>query len=108
MEARAEHDKRSEQARKNQAAIELLRSWREAEGEDAEEQRETGELLMEALGLRGTGATRVNTNREEDTKTAIELLRSLREGDAAEQRETGEYLMRVLDEDRLSYRKLYP
>jgi excisionase family DNA binding protein len=48
-----------EQARKNQAAIELLRSWRE-------------------------------------------------EGDEEEQRETGEYLMKVLDEDRLSDRKLFP
>lgn len=28
--------------------------------------------------------------------------------DAEEQRETGEYLIRVLDEDRLSNRKLYP
>ena len=49
MEARAEQDERSEQARRNQAAIELLRSWREVEGEDAEEQRETGEFLMKAL-----------------------------------------------------------
>lgn len=29
-------------------------------------------------------------------------------GDAVEQRETGEYLIRVLDEDRLSIRKLFP
>ena len=49
MEARAEDDERSEQARKNQAAIELLRSWREAEGEEAEDQRETLEFLRKAL-----------------------------------------------------------
>jgi hypothetical protein len=42
-------------------------------------------------------------------QAAIALLRRLREeGDPEEQRETGEYLMRVLDEDRLSYRKLFP
>lgn len=49
MEARMEPGGKDEQARRNQAAIELLRSWREAEGEDAEEQRETGEFLMKAL-----------------------------------------------------------
>lgn len=38
----------------------------------------------------------------------IDLLRSWREdGDAQEQRETWEYLERVLDEDRLSDRKLF-
>jgi hypothetical protein len=37
------------------------------------------------------------------------LLQSwIEEGDDEEQRETGEYLIRVLDEDRLSDRKLYP
>jgi len=30
------------------------------------------------------------------------------EGDSEEQRETGEYLVRVLDEDRLADRKLFP
>jgi hypothetical protein len=49
MEARAEHDKRSEQARKNQAAIELLQSWLDVDEEDAQEQRETGEFLLKAL-----------------------------------------------------------
>ena len=37
------------QVEKNQAAIALLRSWREATGEEAEEQRETGEYLRRAL-----------------------------------------------------------
>ncbi len=34
-------------------------------------------------------------------------LRTLLDDDEQEQQETGEYLKRVLDEDRLSYRKLY-
>ena len=39
----------------------------------------------------------------------VSLLDSwLDQGDAAEQRETGEYLVRVLDEDRLSDRRLFP
>jgi len=50
----------------------------------------------------------VDTDQEAKIRTAIELLRSLREGDEAEQRETGEYLMKSLDEDRPSYRKLSP
>jgi hypothetical protein len=39
----------------------------------------------------------------------VDLLQSwLVEGDDQEQKETGEYLIRVLDEDRLSSRKLFP
>jgi hypothetical protein len=39
----------------------------------------------------------------------VTLLQSwIDEGDAEEQRETGEYLIRVLDEDRLSERPLFP
>jgi hypothetical protein len=34
---------------RNRAAVELLRAWREAVGEDAEEQRETGLSLRRAL-----------------------------------------------------------
>ena len=37
----------------------------------------------------------------------VAALRTLLDDDAQEQQETGEYLKRVLDEDRLSYRKLY-
>jgi len=40
---------RSQQVKKNQAAIELLRSWRE-EGEE-EEQKETGDYLCRVLAL---------------------------------------------------------
>lgn len=40
---------------------------------------------------------------------AIALLRSWREeGDEQEQKEVGEFLIRALDEDRPSYRKLFP
>ena len=40
---------------------------------------------------------------------AVALLQSWIDGkDADDQRETGEYLVRVLDEDRLSERKLFP
>lgn len=39
----------------------------------------------------------------------VALLQSWIDGkDAEDQRETGEYLVRVLDEDRLSSRKLFP
>lgn len=39
----------------------------------------------------------------------VTLLQSwIDEDDAGEQQETGEYLIRVLDEDRLSNRKLFP
>ncbi len=41
--------------------------------------------------------------------TALQqLLNSWREGDEEEQRDTLEYLRKVLDEDRLSNRKLFP
>jgi hypothetical protein len=40
---------------------------------------------------------------------AVALLQSwIDAGDADEQKETGDYLIRVLDEDRLSDRKLFP
>ncbi len=42
-------------------------------------------------------------------ETLIDLLQSwIDEDDQGEQRETGEYLVKVLDEDRLSDRKLFP
>ena len=55
-----------------------------------------------------TSVTQVDTDSEASITAAIDLLRSLREGDEAEQRETGEYLVKSLDEDRPSYRKLFP
>ena len=48
------------------------------------------------------------THQRMENAAAIELLRSWRDGDEEEQRETLEYLQRVLDEDRLSDRKLFP
>lgn len=45
----------------------------------------------------------------ERREKAIALVQSwIDEGDEQEQKETGEYLIRVLDEDRLSDRKLFP
>ncbi len=39
----------------------------------------------------------------------VDLLQSwIDEDDSEEQKETGEYLVRVLDEDRMSARKLFP
>ncbi len=52
------------------------------------------------------------TNRRAKNEAAIRLLDSWGEPttpeDEAEQRETWDYLKRALDEDRLSYRKLFP
>jgi excisionase family DNA binding protein len=45
---------------------------------------------------------------EPSNDTAIQLLRAWRAGDKREQGETWSYLRRVLDEDRLSDRKLFP
>jgi hypothetical protein len=45
----------------------------------------------------------------EHRKKAMALLQSwINEDDEAEQKETGNYLLHVLDEDRLSERKLFP
>ncbi len=46
----------------------------------------------------------------ESRATALSALFDswINHGDAEEQKETGEYLIRVLDEDRLSDRKLFP
>ena len=41
-------------------------------------------------------------------EAGIRLLREWRKGDEQEQRETWEFLKRVLDQDRLSNRKLFP
>ncbi len=46
---------------------------------------------------------------QERREKAVALLQSwIDDGDEEEQKETGEYLIRVLDEDRLSDRKLFP
>ena len=46
--------------------------------------------------------------KDHGTELVILLQEWIDEGDPEEQRETGEYLVRVLDEDRLSDRKLFP
>ena len=51
-------------------------------------------------------ATLPSANRQEQT---VALLQTWIDGkDADDQRETGDYLIRVLDEDRLSDRRLFP
>ena len=45
----SEEEKRRLQREKNQAAIDLIRSWREVDEEVRREQRETWELLKKAL-----------------------------------------------------------
>lgn len=54
---------------------------------------------------------RLVVDQRSKNEAAIRLLRSWREydkEDRQEQKETWEYLKRVLDEDRLSERKLFP
>ena len=47
--------------------------------------------------------------RSDRAAAVADLLRSwIEEGDEAEQRDTFDYLAQVLDEDRPSYRKLFP
>ena len=56
-----DQERRECQREKNQPAIDLLRSWSEATGADAEEQRQTGEELMRAIE---EGRTRIQMFRE--------------------------------------------
>ena len=48
------------------------------------------------------------SGKQPNPQRAIELLRKRSEEDPEEQRETWEYLRKALDEDRPSYRKLFP
>lgn len=56
----------------------------------------------------GEGEAEWRSKQIEKNQAAIQPLRSLRKGNAKEQRETWEFLKKALDEDRLSYRKLFP
>ncbi|MBM3475163.1 MAG: hypothetical protein FJX75_18020 [Armatimonadetes bacterium] len=51
---------------------------------------------------------RVPRSADPQVRSAIALLRSWQDGDAEEQRDTWEFLKQALDEDRPSYRKLFP
>jgi hypothetical protein len=56
-----------------------------------------------------TGKTEVRCRElVESSQALIDLLNQWNEEDAEEQRETLEFLMKALDEDRPSYRKLFP
>ena len=52
-------------------------------------------------------ANKQNNQPTPKNEAAIHMLRSWREADEQEQQETWDYLKRVLDEDRLSGRKLF-
>lgn len=52
--------------------------------------------------------TSKSVSHEQKNTDLQQLLNSWREGDEEEQRDTLEYLRKVLDEDRLSNRKLFP
>ncbi len=93
---------------KARALRELLDSWINCSEEEAQEQRETLAILRQTLDFGEVEEMTVEVDEEQRIKRALELLDSLLEGDPEEQRETGEYLRKALDEDRLSYRKLFP
>ncbi len=75
---------------------------------------ELEERLKQEAARQGEYASKVleehiSQAERERREKAIALVQSwIDEGDEEEQRETGEYLIRVLDEDRPSYRKLFP
>ena len=69
----------------------------EAERQGLSVEAMTLQLLMNSLQLRQKQAE------------AVDMLQSwIDDEDVEEQQETGEYLVQVLDEDRLSERKLFP
>ncbi len=89
---------------------EMLRSWREVEGDEAEEQRLTGLILEEAfaenrrdrsVSVIPYGFRRHETvqERTERIERSLSVLRSLYDDDAAEQAETWEVLESALDRD---------
>jgi ATP-dependent protease HslVU (ClpYQ) ATPase subunit len=104
MQAETEAD----QEARARAVRELLDSWINCSEEEAQEQLETLAVLRQAFDFGEVEEMTVEVDEEQRIKRAIELLDSLLEGDPEEQRETGEYLRKALDEDRLSYRKLFP
>lgn len=69
------------------------------------------ETLLRDESLRVAELARLEQMQRERCEAAIALLESWRdcsEEEAQEQRETWEFLKKALDEDRLSYRKLFP
>ena len=71
--------------------------------------REVGATYAVATtGKAGVNAVAAQRKRNEGALRLLESWRNCTEEEAEEQRETWEYLKRVLDEDRPSYRKLFP
>jgi hypothetical protein len=63
--------------------------------------------LMTMKNLAPKKPNQGRTNLAKKNKTAISLIDSWLEAEEKEQKETFEYLKKVLDEDRLSERKLF-
>lgn len=91
-------------------ARDMLRAWREVEGDEADEQRLTGLMLEEAfaenrrdrsVSVIPYGFRRYETaqERSERIERSLGVLRSLYEDDAAEQAETWAVLEAALDRD---------
>ena len=126
--SREPHAKRTQRER-NAAALAHLESLISAGEVDAEDQRETVEILMRAFGEHlsakednvmlasspDRAATALEPSEEEileeqarNLDALVEALMNVSDEEAEEQRETWEYLRHALNEDRLSDRKRVP
>ena len=83
-------------------------SKRSGAGPTAEIPNTAGILSEKANGSTDDLASTDEERRREQHLTLKRLLASWRAGDAEEQRETWAFLKKALDEDRPSYRKLFP
>lgn len=105
----------AELSRQQVALAAYVERWTTVSEEDTEAQRETLEMLSVAFDV--GGSVRHPRARDEPVRTEIDVAAFqamidswiyVSPEEAEEQRETGEYLRRVLEEDRLGYRKLFP
>ncbi len=64
------------------------------------------EIALDAYAVQLLAQSLPPTDRQTELVTLLQSW--IDEGDPEEQRETGEYLIRVLDEDRLADRQLFP
>ncbi len=96
----------------NQAAINLLRSWREEDKQVSDDQDDAQKLSTASSAISIENEPSQGVVLSPENLAVIELLRSWRENDdpedEEEQKATWEFLKEALDEDRLSYRKLFP